>query len=63
MLIFLQEYNDLGELQVKLLSIVGQSKPIHEGIREMPSNTQLQERYDTRPGHHITYRMIKSVFP
>ncbi|KAJ6664871.1 hypothetical protein lerEdw1_005843 [Lerista edwardsae] len=58
-----KEYQELGELQSKLMSIVGQPMPIHQDIKEMPSNTQIEERYDTRPGHHITYRMIKSVFP
>ncbi|XP_066478618.1 coiled-coil domain-containing protein 83 [Tiliqua scincoides] len=58
-----KEYKDLGELQTKLMSLVGQTMPVHQDIQEMPSNTQLEERYDTRPGHHITYRMIKSAFP
>ncbi|XP_053161401.1 coiled-coil domain-containing protein 83 [Hemicordylus capensis] len=58
-----KEYKQLGDLEVKLMSIVGQSMPIHQDIQEMPSKTQIEERYDTRPNHHITYRMIKSVFP
>ncbi|XP_061484892.1 coiled-coil domain-containing protein 83 isoform X2 [Rhineura floridana] len=59
-----KEYKDLGSLEVKLMSAVGQAMPIHEDAREMPSKTKLEEKCDTsRPPHHITYRMIKSVFP
>uniref|UniRef100_A0A8D2IPD1 Coiled-coil domain containing 83 n=1 Tax=Varanus komodoensis TaxID=61221 RepID=A0A8D2IPD1_VARKO len=59
-----KEYKDLGSLEVKLMTIVGQAMPIHEDIKEMPSKTQLEEKYDaSRSPRQITYQMIKSVFP
>ncbi|XP_062983927.1 coiled-coil domain-containing protein 83 [Elgaria multicarinata webbii] len=59
-----KEYKDLGSLEVKLMSVVGQTMAIHEDIKEIPSKTQLEEKYDPRrSSHHITYQMIKSVFP
>ncbi|KAJ7320042.1 hypothetical protein JRQ81_019553, partial [Phrynocephalus forsythii] len=61
---YFKEYKDLGPLEVKLMSVVGQTMPIHEDIKEMPSRSQLEEKYETgRSARHITYRMIKSVFP
>lgn len=58
-----QEYKQLGDLEVKLMTTVGTAMPIHTDIREMPSKLQLEEKYDaTKPPHHITYRMIKSIF-
>ncbi|XP_020665092.3 coiled-coil domain-containing protein 83 [Pogona vitticeps] len=61
---YFKEYKDLGPLEVKLMTVVGQTMPVHEDIKEMPSKTQLEEKYDPgRSAHHITYRMIKSVFP
>ncbi|XP_039211569.1 coiled-coil domain-containing protein 83-like isoform X2 [Crotalus tigris] len=59
-----KEYKELGPLDVKLMCAVGQKMPIHEDIKEMPSKAQLEERYDpNKAAQHITYRMIKSVFP
>ncbi|KAM3837518.1 LOW QUALITY PROTEIN: coiled-coil domain-containing protein 83 [Vipera latastei] len=59
-----KEYKELGPLDVKLMCAVGQKMPIHEDIKEIPSKAQLEERYDpNKAAQHITYRMIKSVFP
>ncbi|XP_015283216.1 PREDICTED: coiled-coil domain-containing protein 83 [Gekko japonicus] len=59
-----KEYTDLGPLEVKLMSMVGRAVPLHEDIKEMPSRTQLEERFDSsRAFQRITYQMIKSVFP
>ncbi|KAM6448681.1 coiled-coil domain-containing protein 83 [Liasis olivaceus] len=59
-----KEYKELGPLDVKLMCVVGQKMPIHEDIKEMASKSHLEEKYDpNRPAQHITYRMIKSVFP
>ncbi|XP_058041662.1 coiled-coil domain-containing protein 83 isoform X2 [Ahaetulla prasina] len=59
-----KEYKELGPLDVKLMCTVGEKMPIHEDMKEMPSKAQLEERYDpSEPSKHITYRMIKSVFP
>ncbi|XP_015680647.2 coiled-coil domain-containing protein 83-like [Protobothrops mucrosquamatus] len=59
-----KEYKELGPLDVKLMCAVGQQMPIHEDNKEMPSKAQLEERYDpNKTAQHITYRMIKSVFP
>ncbi|XP_034262353.1 coiled-coil domain-containing protein 83 isoform X2 [Pantherophis guttatus] len=59
-----KEYKELGPLDVKLMCAVGEKMPVHEDIKEMPSKAQLEERYDpNEPSQHITYRMIKSVFP
>ncbi|XP_077783099.1 coiled-coil domain-containing protein 83 [Podarcis muralis] len=58
-----KEYKDLGPLAVKLMTTVGQTMPVHEDAREMPSRTKLEEKYDaSRPQQRITYQMIKSVF-
>ncbi|XP_033001964.1 coiled-coil domain-containing protein 83 [Lacerta agilis] len=58
-----KEYKHLGPLAVKLMTTVGQTMPVHEDAREMPSRTKLEERYDSsRSQHHITYQMIKSMF-
>ncbi|KAH0625226.1 hypothetical protein JD844_033519 [Phrynosoma platyrhinos] len=59
-----KRYKDLGSLEVKLMSTVGQAMPIHEDIKEMPSKTQLEQKYDSgRSARRITYQMIKSIFP
>ncbi|XP_013920718.1 PREDICTED: coiled-coil domain-containing protein 83 [Thamnophis sirtalis] len=59
-----KDYKELGPLDVKLMCAVGQKMPIHEDLKEMPSKSQLEERYDpNKASQHITYRMIKSVFP
>ncbi|KAL8191191.1 UNVERIFIED_CONTAM: hypothetical protein K2H54_069248 [Gekko kuhli] len=59
-----KEYTDLGPLEVKLMSMVGRAVSLHEDLREMPSRTQLEERFDgSRASQRITYQMIKSVFP
>ncbi|XP_042312924.1 coiled-coil domain-containing protein 83 [Sceloporus undulatus] len=59
-----KKYKDLGSLEVKLMSIVGQAMPIHEDIKEMPSKAQIEQKYDSgRSTRRITYQMIKSVFP
>ncbi|XP_026536296.1 coiled-coil domain-containing protein 83 [Notechis scutatus] len=59
-----KEYKELGPLDLKLMCTVGEQMPIHEDIKEMPSKTQFEERYDpNKSAQHITYRMIKSVFP
>uniref|UniRef100_A0A2D4IDI1 Uncharacterized protein n=1 Tax=Micrurus lemniscatus lemniscatus TaxID=129467 RepID=A0A2D4IDI1_MICLE len=58
-----KEYKELGPLDLKLMCTVGEKMPIHEDIKEMPSKTQFEERYDpNKSAQHITYRMIKSVF-
>ncbi|XP_032076142.1 coiled-coil domain-containing protein 83 [Thamnophis elegans] len=59
-----KDYKELGPLDMKLMCAVGQKMPIHEDLKEMPSKSQLEERYDpNKASQHITYRMIKSVFP
>ncbi|XP_048349222.1 coiled-coil domain-containing protein 83 [Sphaerodactylus townsendi] len=59
-----KEYTEAGPLEVKLMSLVGRAKPLHEDAKEMPSLTWLEEKYgNAEATHHITYRMIKSVFP
>ncbi|XP_070607737.1 coiled-coil domain-containing protein 83 [Erythrolamprus reginae] len=59
-----KEYKELGPLDVKLMCTVGEKMPIHENMQEMPTKAQLEEKYDpNKPSEHITYRMVKSVFP
>nr|XP_060623136.1 coiled-coil domain-containing protein 83 [Anolis sagrei ordinatus] len=50
-------YQDLGSLEVKLMTAVGQAMPIH-------SKSELETTHDSsRPDTRITYQMIKSIFP
>ncbi|XP_063161965.1 coiled-coil domain-containing protein 83 [Candoia aspera] len=56
-------YKELGPLDVKFMCAVGQKMPIHEDIKEIPNKTHLDENDPKSSAQHITYRMIKSVFP
>ncbi|XP_060090983.1 coiled-coil domain-containing protein 83 [Heteronotia binoei] len=57
-----KEYTELGPLGVKLMSVVGRAAPIHQDIKEMPSRTQLEERYDSSQASRcITYQMVRSA--
>nr|XP_056714058.1 coiled-coil domain-containing protein 83 [Euleptes europaea] len=59
-----KDYAELGPLEVKLMSAMGRAAPLHEDAKEMPSRTRLDDKYDTAAASlHITYRMIKSIFP
>ncbi|XP_073518088.1 coiled-coil domain-containing protein 83 [Phyllobates terribilis] len=53
------DYLQLGPLEWKMLSVMGQTKPIHK-----PSvDTKLPEQSDSRGQWPVTPRMIKSAFP
>ncbi|XP_044521953.1 coiled-coil domain-containing protein 83 [Gracilinanus agilis] len=53
-----EEYTDLGPLEVKLMSLEGQKKPIHEAMQEVSKKDWDDARKD---GSVITYRMISSL--
>ncbi|KAG8546775.1 hypothetical protein GDO81_029811 [Engystomops pustulosus] len=54
-----KEYLQLGPLELKLLSVMGQPKPIHK----QSEDTKHPERSDSRVRWPVTPRMIKSAFP
>uniref|UniRef100_F6X734 Coiled-coil domain containing 83 n=1 Tax=Monodelphis domestica TaxID=13616 RepID=F6X734_MONDO len=53
-----EEYTDLGPLEVKLMSLEGQKKPIHKSIEEV---TKKEWEDAGKEGSVITYRMISSL--
>ncbi|XP_043849646.1 coiled-coil domain-containing protein 83 [Dromiciops gliroides] len=53
-----KEYTKLGPLEVKLMAIEGQKKPIHEAMKEM---TKKDWEDAGKTENFITYRMIRSL--
>ncbi|XP_044143199.1 coiled-coil domain-containing protein 83 isoform X1 [Bufo gargarizans] len=54
-----KESSQAGPLELKLLSVMGQTKPIHK----QSADTKLPEQPDSRVRWPLTQRMIKSAFP
>ncbi|XP_074045236.1 coiled-coil domain-containing protein 83 isoform X2 [Macrotis lagotis] len=53
-----KEYTKLGPLEVKLMSIEGQKKPIHEAMQEM---TKKDWQDTGKAENFITYKMVRSL--
>ncbi|KAM9034536.1 coiled-coil domain-containing protein 83 [Sarcophilus harrisii] len=53
-----KEYTDMGPLEVRLMAIEGQKKPILEGLKEMTKKDWLDAG---ETGNTITYKMICSL--
>ncbi|XP_029458119.1 coiled-coil domain-containing protein 83 [Rhinatrema bivittatum] len=60
----LQEYLQLGPLELKLLSTVGRAVPIHKKGEDTSVDEYDEDTFEhTKPKWPITYELIKSTFP